>query len=114
MLTANDLRQKFRIVPGQQSVTFTPMNPPAASLIVEGARIQDITAGADVQSLRVTSSFESKLWILPAANMQNAFPELGDQIDDGQTKWRVVDMAPAVMAGTVPVEFKCVCNRERQ
>ena len=114
MLTANDLRQKFRIVPGQQRVTFTPMNPPADSFVVEGARIQDITVGADAQSLRVTSSFESKLWILPAANMHNVVPDLGDQIDDGQTKWRVVDMAPAVMAGTFPIEFKCVCNRERQ
>lgn len=112
MLTANDLRQKFRIVPGQVSVTYYPMNPVRSTLEVDGARLKDIQNLAEIQAAGIRATYDSKLWILPAANMGTISPALGDRIDDGTNIWRVEGSQPGMIAG-VQVEFKLVCNQER-
>lgn len=111
MLSPADLRQKFKIVPGGQSITYT-MNPEGTQFQVDGARIQDIKHLDEVKSAGMQVGFNSKLWILPVDNMGGNEPKDGDKIDDGTNTWRVVGSMAAMMCGTA-VEYKVVCSKER-
>lgn len=111
MLTQNDLKQKFRMVPGQVSVMYYPMNPVSDAVQVDGARIQDIKGLMQLVAAGVGITYQSKHWILPAVNMEGVDPQLGDKIDDGSQSWRVVGADKGMMAG-VQVEHKLICNPE--
>lgn len=113
MLSVNDLRQKFRIVPGQQSVTLTPKNPPATAIQVDGARLRQISHTSELQAAGVQVSCDSMTWILPAAHLGNVVPKVGDFINDGEANWIIIGFDKSLQAGPGGIEFKCVCSKAR-
>lgn len=110
MLSPSDLRQKFRIVPGQCSVTLTPAASGSA-IQVDGARLQDVRDMASLRAGGVEVNYRSKVWILPVDNLGGYEPQEGDRIDDGSKAWRITGSMPAMMCGT-QVEFKCIVSQE--
>lgn len=113
MLSPNDLRQKFRIVPGQQSVTLTPKNPPRDAIQVDGARLRQNDNPSELQAAGINVRFDSMTWILPAINLGGSVPAIGDFINDGAQDWVIVGFDKSLQAGPVDIEFKCVCNKAR-
>lgn len=111
MLTQNDLAQKFRMVPGQVTITYTPMNPPGAAMTVAGARKRPLD-GKEAAAFGITITLNTTTWILPAANMKAGYqPIAGDKITDAASNdWYV---QPQGLSGLMEQEWKLVCTKGR-
>ena len=108
MLTAEDLREKYRIVPGQVTVTFTGKHPERAGFTVAGARKRPLKRqGVWTQGIHLDT--DKVQWILPAENMRGVVPERGDFITYAGTDWLIDDLE----TGLIEAEFKCLCTQGR-
>ncbi len=85
MLTKNDLARKFRIVPGRETITFTPKTPNQKSFTVAGARFRSPSDPTEFGSGPVTATIDWCQWILPVANLGGYQPNAGDLITSDGT-----------------------------
>src|SRR4029077_5658824 len=80
MLTQNDLKRKYRMVPGREIITFTPKTPNMQSFQVAGARFRSPNDPTELASGPVTAEINWCQWILPFVNLGGYDPNAGDII----------------------------------
>ncbi len=112
MLTKNDLAQKFRIVPGQETITFTPKTPNQAPFQVVGARFRSPNDPTEFASGSVTANINWCQWILPIINLGGYQPNAGDMITSDGTgvapagDWRLTQQTTSDL---MQAEYKLHC-----
>lgn len=108
MLSANDLQQKFRMVPGQVTVTFTSKNPDVAGFSLAGARKRPLTR-QDLQTFGdAFLHTDSVSWWLPTANLGGYTPQKGDIITDSDSVAWHIDYAVSAL---MEADWQCFAHK---
>lgn len=110
MITPEFLSARSSIVPGQESVTYTPQNPVQKSFTVQGARKRPLDGG-EAAAQGITVTIDKTTWILPASSMAEGFrPKAGDLITENPgtrtaVNWQVT---PQGDSGLMEQEWKLI------
>jgi len=107
-LSANDLRTKYQIVPGQVSVTFKANNAGGGSSIA-GARKRPLSKEERAYA-EMSIGMDACMWILPANTLGATVPKPGDSVTDSAS---AVWLIQGVTSGLMEAEYKCLCVKAR-